>query len=87
MDIDEFTEEEKESQGLCGSTLHMNSLEVIIHFLLKLLIFWFQLFYSFLFQNGLYQGACNADGSRVVDWGGLIIMFMGVALTGKFRIQ
>jgi len=54
VDIDEFTEEEKESQGLCGSSLHMNSLE----------------------------GACNADGSRVVDWGGLIIMFMGVALTG-----
>ena len=30
MDIDEFTKEEKESQGLCGSQLHMNSLEVII---------------------------------------------------------
>ena len=30
----------------------------------------------------IFQGACNSDGSRVVDWGGLIIMFLGVALTG-----
>ena len=29
VDVERFTKEEKESQGLCGSTLHMNSLEVI----------------------------------------------------------
>ena len=49
--------------------------------------FYFNYFILFCFTAPNCQGACNADGSRVVDWGGLIIMFMGVALTGKFRIQ
>ena len=31
--------------------------------------------------NSLENG-CAEDGSRVVDWFGLIIMFLGIALTG-----
>ena len=69
VDIDEYTKEEKERQGLCGSELHMNSLEVIF-------------LPSSVPMICIFQGACNSDGSRVVDWGGLIIMFLGVALTG-----
>eukprot|EP00092_Neocalanus_flemingeri_P037475 GFUD01040807.1.p1 GENE.GFUD01040807.1~~GFUD01040807.1.p1 ORF type:complete len:723 (+),score=131.38 GFUD01040807.1:150-2318(+) len=42
------------SQGMCGSNVHLNSLE----------------------------NACSEDGSRVVDWVGLGIVFLGVALTG-----
>ena len=41
-------------QGLCGSSVHKNSLE----------------------------GACAQDGSRIVDWLGLVIVFLGIALTG-----
>jgi len=54
VDSNDFSMEDRESQGLCGAKLHINSLE----------------------------GACNTDGSRKVDWIGLIIMFSGVALTG-----
>ena len=43
-----------DKQGLCGSTVHVNSLE----------------------------GVCAEDGSRVVDWLGLVIVFLGIALTG-----
>merc|ERR1719348_1433975 len=28
------------------------------------------------------EGACNEDGSRVIDWVGLVIVFTGIALTG-----
>lgn len=42
------------NQGLCGSEVHVNSLE----------------------------GACAEDGSRVVNWFGLVVMFLGIALTG-----
>ena len=72
VDIDEYTKEEKERQGLCGSELHMNSLEVIF-------------LPSSVPMICIFQGACNSDGSRVVDWGGLIIMFLGVALTGALE--
>merc|ERR1712168_385789 len=36
---------------------------------------------SDVYLNSL-EGNCNADGSRQIDWIGLIFMFSGIALTG-----
>ena len=45
---------EAEDSGLCGSSVHLNSLEA----------------------------ACDEDGNRNVKWGGLVLFFLGLVLTG-----